>query len=159
MVERSSVRAESRDFRASFIAARSRSSSPAMSDGPNAPVLAARGVHLALLPLTGLLVVAVLAEIRENPGLLALFLEALERPFETLVIVDDDFRHLKTHLFSGARPVGAAKCGRRKKLMGIGDSGKGIGNVPRQSRIPYPESPSHPGGQCISRPPRIWRWR
>src|SRR4029077_243695 len=85
-------------------------------DRPNAPVLAARGVHLALFPLTGLLVVAVLAEVRENPGLLALFLEALECPFETLVIVDDDFRHLKTHLFSGAEPGGYANCGRHKKL-------------------------------------------
>ena len=35
---------------------------------------------------------AMLAEIGEDPGFLALLLEALERALEVLVVVDDDFR-------------------------------------------------------------------
>ena len=60
-------------------------------------VLADRGVHLPLPLLARLLEVAVLAKIREDPGLLALLLEPLERPLEALVIVDDDFWHSWTH--------------------------------------------------------------
>jgi hypothetical protein len=56
-------------------------------------VLADRGVHLPLPLLARLLEVAMLAKVGENPGLLALLLEALERPLEALVIVDDDFWH------------------------------------------------------------------
>lgn len=33
-----------------------------------------------------------LAQVREDPGLLALLLEALERTLEVLVLVDDDLR-------------------------------------------------------------------
>jgi hypothetical protein len=33
------------------------------------------------------------AEIGEDPGFLALLLEALERAFEALILVDDHFRH------------------------------------------------------------------
>jgi len=50
------------------------------------------GVHLPLPTLARLLVVPVLAKVRENAGLLALLLEALEGPLEILIVVDDDFR-------------------------------------------------------------------
>src|SRR5690606_10907852 len=62
-----------------------------------AAVLPLGGVHLALLLLARLLVVAMLAEIRKDAGLLALLLEALERALEALVIVEDDLGHLLTH--------------------------------------------------------------
>src|SRR2546430_2537738 len=55
--------------------------------------LATRGVHLALAPLAGLLVMTVFAQVGEDPRLLALFLEAPQGALETLVIVNDDFRH------------------------------------------------------------------
>jgi hypothetical protein len=35
---------------------------------------------------------AMLTEIGENPGFLALFLETLESALEVLIVVDDDFR-------------------------------------------------------------------
>src|SRR5215471_14640474 len=59
-----------------------------------AAILPNGGVHLPLSPLAWLLVVPVLAQIRENTGLLALLLEALEGPLEVLIVVDDDFRQL-----------------------------------------------------------------
>lgn len=63
----------------------------------SASILPDRGVHLPLSPLTRLLVVAVLAEVGEDAGLLAFFLEAFERPLEVLIVVDDDFRQTRSH--------------------------------------------------------------
>ena len=57
-----------------------------------APIFSNGGVHLPLAALAWLLVVPVLAEIREDAGLFALLFEALEGPLEVLVVVDDDFR-------------------------------------------------------------------
>ena len=56
-------------------------------------VLAPRGVDLALASFAGLLVMAVLAEVRQDPGLFALLLEALEGALEALIIVNNYFRH------------------------------------------------------------------
>src|SRR2546422_11534066 len=56
-------------------------------------ILAARRIHLALLTLTGLFVVTVLAQVGENPCFFAFLFEALERTLKALVIVNDDFRH------------------------------------------------------------------
>src|SRR5690606_15587616 len=55
-------------------------------------VLALRRVELPLALLARLLVVAMLAKVREDPRLLALLLEALQRALEVLIVVDDDFR-------------------------------------------------------------------
>jgi hypothetical protein len=41
--------------------------------------------------------VPVLSEIGQNPGFFALFLKPLQRPFEALVIVNDDFWHPLAH--------------------------------------------------------------
>ena len=57
-----------------------------------ASILPDRGVHFSLLALTRLLIVPVLAEVGENTGRLAFFLEAPQRPLEVLIFVDDDFR-------------------------------------------------------------------
>ena len=54
-------------------------------------ILARRRVHLALATLARLLVVAMLAQIREDPRLLDLLLEALERALKVLVFLNDDF--------------------------------------------------------------------
>jgi hypothetical protein len=60
-------------------------------------VLADGGDHFPLPLFARLLEVTELAKIGQDPGLLALFLEALERPLEALVIVDDDFRLAVNH--------------------------------------------------------------
>jgi hypothetical protein len=57
-----------------------------------AAILSDGGVHLPLPAFARLLVMAVLAQVRKDPGLLALLLEALESPLEVLIFVDDDFR-------------------------------------------------------------------
>src|SRR5690606_16774646 len=59
---------------------------------PGALVLALRRVELPLALLARLLVVAMLAQVRKGPGLLALLLAALQRALEVLIVVDDDFR-------------------------------------------------------------------
>src|SRR6266849_6326016 len=93
MVPRTSARAFSWDLRAALSAARKESASCDTRDpGPTAG-LADGCVHLPLLLLARLLVVPVLSEIRQDPGLFALFLEAFERPLEALVVVDDHFGH------------------------------------------------------------------
>jgi hypothetical protein len=85
-------------LRAAFMAARKVSAMLSAAGDTRAPaVLADGGVHLPLPLLARLLEVAVLAEIRQDPGLLALLLETLERPLEALVIMDDDFRHAVYH--------------------------------------------------------------
>jgi hypothetical protein len=71
-----------------------------------AAILSNGGVHLPLPAFARLLVVAVLAKIRENTRLLALLLEALESPLEVLIVVDDDFR--QTDLLRSAAAAG--KC-------------------------------------------------
>jgi hypothetical protein len=55
-------------------------------------VLSDRGAHLPLAALTWLFVVPVLSKVRQDPGLLAFLLEALQRPLEVLIVVDDEFR-------------------------------------------------------------------
>lgn len=57
-----------------------------------ATVLALSRVKLALTLLAGLLVVTMFAQVRKDPGLFALLLEAFQRALKILVIVDDDFR-------------------------------------------------------------------
>jgi hypothetical protein len=59
---------------------------------PTPAILPHGGVHLPLPPLARLLVVPMLAQIRKDPRLLALLLESLQRAFEILVVVNDDFR-------------------------------------------------------------------
>src|SRR5262245_7548085 len=70
-----------------------------------APILPDRRVHLPLLPLARLLVVAVLAEVGENAGLLAFFLETPQCPIEVLIVVDDDFRQTGSPLRGVVSPV------------------------------------------------------
>src|SRR5207302_1194853 len=55
--------------------------------------LLARGEGLPLAPNAGLLVMLALLELRQEPRLLALLLEALERAFEGLVGLNDDLGH------------------------------------------------------------------
>jgi hypothetical protein len=55
-------------------------------------ILSDGGVHFALPALTGLLVVAVLSQVGQDAGLLALLLEALQGTLEVLIVMDDDFR-------------------------------------------------------------------
>ena len=54
-------------------------------------ILSRRRIHLALALLARLLVVAMLAEIREDSRLLDLLLETLERTLKILVFLNDDF--------------------------------------------------------------------
>lgn len=54
-------------------------------------VLANGCVHFALATLGRLFVMAMLAQIGQNAGLLALLFEALERPLKVLVLVNNDF--------------------------------------------------------------------
>jgi|GEM_PF-2122487 len=54
-------------------------------------ILARRCVHLALATLARLLVMPMLAKIREDSRLLNLLLEAFERAFKVLVFLNDDF--------------------------------------------------------------------
>jgi hypothetical protein len=56
-----------------------------------ATILSDRGVQLSLATLTGLFVVAMLAQIRQDSGLLTLLLETLERALKVFIVVDDDF--------------------------------------------------------------------
>src|SRR2546425_13370401 len=96
------------------MAARSRSDRLGKrSVGSGAAALASRRVHLALAAFAGLLIVAMLPQVGQNPRFLALLLEAPQRPFETFVIVNDDFRHSASPL---SRPRGPIKWERRKKL-------------------------------------------
>src|SRR5207247_10376383 len=55
--------------------------------------LLASGEGLPLAPNAGLFVVLALLELREEPGLLALLLEALQRAFEGLIGLDDHLGH------------------------------------------------------------------
>src|SRR5438477_11290800 len=55
--------------------------------------LLARGEGLPLAPNAGLLVMLALLELRQEPGLLALFLEPLQRAFEGFIGLDDDLGH------------------------------------------------------------------
>src|SRR3989338_6599027 len=57
------------------------------------PTLSTGGVHLALTPLAGFLVVAMPPEVRQNARFLTLFLEPLERTLEALIVRDGHFRH------------------------------------------------------------------
>src|SRR6476469_7090322 len=97
MVPSTSVRGLSWALRAAVSAARKVSPRSGAGDTRATAILADRGVHLPLPLLARLLEVAVLAEVRQDSGLLALLLEPLERPLEALVIVDDDFRHSLIH--------------------------------------------------------------
>src|SRR5262245_32312731 len=98
MVPRTRVRSFSCALRAAFMAARKASATLLAAGDTRAPaVLADGGIHFPLPLLARLLEVTMLAEIRQDPGLLALLLEALERPLEALVIMDDDFRHAVYH--------------------------------------------------------------
>ena len=66
-------------------------------DTRTTPAFADGGARLALPFFARLFEVSVLAEVRQDAGLLALLLESFERPLEALVIVDDDFWHSLTH--------------------------------------------------------------
>src|SRR5438046_2786902 len=55
--------------------------------------LLARGESLPLAPNAGLLVMLALLELRQEPGLLALFLEPLQRAFKGFIGLDDDLGH------------------------------------------------------------------
>src|ERR1017187_6076368 len=60
--------------------------------GPRPAILAHGGVHFPLSPFARFLIVATLPQVREDPVLFALLLEAREGPLEVLVIVNDYFR-------------------------------------------------------------------
>src|SRR5881394_1340041 len=99
--------------------------------------LAPRGIHLALAPFAWLLVVAVPAEVGQDPSLFALLLEALEGTLKTVVVVNCYFRH--SVLTPGHGPeVELAK-----------------------DRMPYGKSQLQPGGHWRGLPPRIWacKWK
>jgi hypothetical protein len=55
-----------------------------------ATILPDRGIYFPLPAFARFLVVAMLAEVRQDPGLLALLLETLERTLKVLIVVDDD---------------------------------------------------------------------
>ena len=57
-------------------------------------VLAHRGVELPLSALARLLIVPMLAKIRQDARLFALLLEALQGPLKILVVVDNYFRQI-----------------------------------------------------------------
>src|SRR5688572_25565143 len=97
MVPSTRVRSLSCALRAAFIAVRRASATLAAGDTRAPAVLADRGVHLPLPLFARLLEVTVLAKVGQDPRLLALLLEALQRPLEALVIVNDDFRHAVYH--------------------------------------------------------------
>jgi hypothetical protein len=67
---------------------------------PRTTILPDRGIHFPLPTLARLLVVTVLAKVRQYPGLLALLLEALERALEVLIVMDDDFRQTDSPPFA-----------------------------------------------------------
>jgi hypothetical protein len=69
---------------------------------------------------------AVLAEVRKDPSLLALFLEPLERPLEALVIMDDDFWHSVYH---PSRPGEGSKVNKLRKLRGKDGRSKEAGTI------------------------------
>src|SRR3990172_5479668 len=58
--------------------------------------LATGRVGFALAPFARLFVVSVLSQVGKDPRLLALLLEALQRPLEGLIAVDDHLRHPAT---------------------------------------------------------------
>ena len=70
-----------------------------------ASILPDRRVHLSLLALTRLLIMPVLAKVGEYARLLALFLEAPQRPLEVLIFADDDFRQPVPPRLDVAAPV------------------------------------------------------
>jgi hypothetical protein len=84
-------------LRAAFVAARKASATLTAGDTRTSAVLTDGGIHLPLPLFARLLEVTVLAKIGQDSGLLTLLLEALERPLEALVIVNDDFRHAVYH--------------------------------------------------------------
>src|SRR5215471_8674024 len=115
-----------------------------------AAILPNGGVHLPLSALARLLVVPMLAQIRENTGLLALLLEALEGPLEVLIVVDDDFRQLTCSQSCGAR----GKCIEARILCT--DL-----NRCQEWRCPRSTGASglaYPGGHLMCRPPMTWTW-
>src|SRR5262252_2174127 len=103
IVPRRSTRGLSCAFRAEVRSSCRRASSDVMRGNlmMSASILPDRRVHFPLLALTRLFIMPVLAEVGENAGLLALFLEAPQRPLEVLIFVDDDFRQ------TGFSPVSA----------------------------------------------------
>src|SRR5205807_7654475 len=120
-----------RCFRASFIAARSRSGKLITSRGARALALAARRVHFAFAPLARLLVMTVLPQVGEDPRLFAFLLEAPQRALKALVIMNDDFRHT---------------------LLANCDS-------PKNLALPVGPCNPQPGGHFIGRPPSRCRCR
>src|ERR1043166_9869283 len=104
---------------------------------PGAPPAIPHGGALpALASVTRLLVVAVLAGVQPDCCLLALLLEAPQRTFETVVMVDDDFRHAR-------RCSSRAPPGRRAH---------GVQHI-HARRVTQADA-LHPGGQDMRRPPR-----
>lgn len=69
-------------------------------------VLAHRGVELPLSALARLLIVPMLAKIRQDARLFALLLEALQGPLKILVVVDYNFRQILLPPFVDALGVG-----------------------------------------------------
>jgi hypothetical protein len=57
-----------------------------------ATILPDRGIYFPLPTFARLFIMTVLAKVRQDSGLLALLLEALERALEVLIVMDDDFR-------------------------------------------------------------------
>jgi hypothetical protein len=97
MVPRTRVRSLSCALRAVLRAARNVDARSDSGDTGTATIFADGSVHLPLPFFAWLLEVPVLAEIRQDTGLFTFLLEPLQRPFEALVIVNDDFWHSLTH--------------------------------------------------------------
>src|SRR3990172_4449124 len=105
---------------------------PSVCSGP--PTLATGGGHLALTPLAGFLVVAVLAEVRQNASLLALLLEPLERTLEALIVRDGHFRHAVPAPVNRLRMAWVKACS--------------VARPPASFK-----GRAHPGGHAMARPP------
>ena len=97
MVPRTRVRSLSCALRAAFRAARKVEARLWSGDTGATSVLAYSGIHLPLTLFTRLFEVPMFPKVGKDAGFLTLFLEPLQRPFEALVIVDDDFWHSLIH--------------------------------------------------------------
>jgi hypothetical protein len=97
-------------------------------------------VHLPLPFFAWLLEVPVLAQIRQDTGLFTFLLEPLQRPFEALVIVNDDFWHSLTHPSrpgKGRNPnklenvLGVVSISKQENVRNVGS----VGNVGNERKV------------------------
>src|SRR2546430_3149631 len=121
-------------------------------------ILAPRRVHLALLALTGLFVVAMLASIGQASCLFTFLFESLEPALKALVIVNDDFRHWAPFFLSDLRHTnlasGSCRCKANRGATSCSDhpEHEDEGERPSARRR---DSYSPPRGTPWSRAPRL----